>query len=383
MDLFISLHGKLNLLKDEYSMFPSIKIKAILCATAFAIAMSLETSSVLAAGGEMNLETQGIFWAGGEIANRTQKHLTKNKILRDQLYVEYFIPKTLRPNAAPIVLTHTVISGVIWRTTPDGREGWAEYLVRQGFPVFVIDPPGTGRSGFEIDDINTVATGDSQPMANAPLARSDSSAWPRWNLGLSLAAGTQEEDQTPTDEASTRHLLASLLPSRSIPVAKSHAAFIAALEKINEMQGPVIFVGWSLAGGLGQRLVVDRPDLFSALILLEGASGQPPLPTPENWFDYCSVKPSEPLVATLVKTGLPVLSLNGQKGHVVNTGHASGVCKSLVDDVNAGGGHASSIWLPDLGIRGNGHMMFWDKNSDQIVKVITDWIDRADIKKSK
>jgi hypothetical protein len=35
------------------------------------------------------------------------------------------------------------------------------------------------------------------------------------------------------------------------------------------------------------------------------------------------------------------------------------------------------IKLADLGIRGNGHMMMMEKNSDAIAQVIADWLDKA------
>ena len=35
------------------------------------------------------------------------------------------------------------------------------------------------------------------------------------------------------------------------------------------------------------------------------------------------------------------------------------------------------IRLADLGIRGNGHMMMMEKNSDAIAQVITDWLDKV------
>lgn len=353
--------------------------KINICLATLAIFASVAAvQPAFGAEGELSLETQGIFWAGGEVVSRTQSGFVDNKILRDHLYVEYFIPKNRRPNAAPIVLTHTFVSGVIWRTTPDGREGWAEYLVRQGFPVFVIDPPGTGRSGLDVDEINSVAVGQAKPMASPPIVRSDSASWSRWGMGAAMGQG-HKDGQTPLDEASQRHFLGSLMPHQNISNETSDASFIAALEKINEMEGPAIFVGWSLAGGLGQRMAIKRPELFSGLVLLEAYSGQPPLPTPEDWFDYCHLKPSDAIFSTLAKTRLPVLALNGEMGHAVNVGHTAMVCKTLVDEVNAAGGNATSIWLPDLGITGNGHMMFWDKNSDQIADVIVDWIEKANM----
>ena len=35
------------------------------------------------------------------------------------------------------------------------------------------------------------------------------------------------------------------------------------------------------------------------------------------------------------------------------------------------------IKLADIGIRGNGHMMMMEKNSDDIARVIADWLDKV------
>lgn len=40
----------------------------------------------------------------------------------------------------------------------------------------------------------------------------------------------------------------------------------------------------------------------------------------------------------------------------------------------AANGHATSIWLPDVGINGNGHMMFFESNSDEIASLVVKWV---------
>ena len=41
------------------------------------------------------------------------------------------------------------VPGTTYLGTPDGREGWAQYFVRQGYAVYVVDQPGRGRSGYD------------------------------------------------------------------------------------------------------------------------------------------------------------------------------------------------------------------------------------------
>ena len=95
------------------------------------------------------LKTHEIFWAGGRIVNRTQSGtenvgdlksipFAEQQVLAGQAYVEYFIPQKLRRGRStlPIVFVPGgALVGVHFLTTPDGREGWADYFLRRGYPV--------------------------------------------------------------------------------------------------------------------------------------------------------------------------------------------------------------------------------------------------------
>ena len=62
------------------------------------------------------------------------------------MYVEYMIPQRLR-SPYPIVMMHGGNqTGTNFTGTPDGREGWAQYFVRRGYAVYVVDQVGRGRS---------------------------------------------------------------------------------------------------------------------------------------------------------------------------------------------------------------------------------------------
>jgi hypothetical protein len=39
-------------------------------------------------------------------------------------------------------------------------------------------------------------------------------------------------------------------------------------------------------------------------------------------------------------------------------------------------GHVSFVKLADIGLRGNGHMMMMEKDSDAIAQVIIEWLDK-------
>ena len=63
------------------------------------------------------------------------------------MHVQYQIPVDVRHD--PLVLVHGGGGqGLDMLATPDGREGWATLFLRQGFPVYVVDRPGMGRSPY-------------------------------------------------------------------------------------------------------------------------------------------------------------------------------------------------------------------------------------------
>ncbi|HEY6506817.1 MAG TPA: alpha/beta fold hydrolase, partial [Vicinamibacterales bacterium] len=68
-----------------------------------------------------------------------------------QMYVEYMIPAQVR-HPFPVVLVHGGGGqGTDWMGTPDGRPGWFQYLVQEGYKVYVVDRPGHGRSPLHPD----------------------------------------------------------------------------------------------------------------------------------------------------------------------------------------------------------------------------------------
>ena len=76
----------------------------------------------------LTIAKQGFFYAGGSSP-------------ADQMFVEYQIPAKVR-SAYPIVMIHGQFqNGSNFLGTPDDREGWAEYFVRRGYAVYVVDQP--------------------------------------------------------------------------------------------------------------------------------------------------------------------------------------------------------------------------------------------------
>ncbi|MEE4897072.1 alpha/beta fold hydrolase [Pseudomonas alliivorans] len=326
----------------------------------------------------MKLKTFGSFIAGGEITAR-KGHNAGELLLRNHAYVEYFLPEERHLDNPPIILAHNYFGAAAWLGNADGKEGWAQYLIRRGFPVFIVDPPGTGRAGFNPDDIDKEAMviEGAFPVDEGFWPGQDSSAWAAWNMGPEWGTagdGVRQGNRMPTHEDAQRRLLATLTPN--LPMAQDvlDTTFVDVLEAVNRMEGPPVFVGWSMGGGMGQRLALRCPDLLRGLVLLDGYSGERRFPEPGHWFDNGPLSAMHDVATILADAGIPLLNLNSAAGHHSNTGHAGKLGKMLTDRVVEIGGVAKTVWLPDVGIHGNGHLMFFENNSDEIAGIVADWI---------
>src|SRR3954465_4509873 len=67
--------------------------------------------------------------------------------LVEPMYVQYFLPANRR-GELPLLLWHGGgLTGVTYETTPDGRDGWLNWFVKQGWDVYNSDAVERGRAG--------------------------------------------------------------------------------------------------------------------------------------------------------------------------------------------------------------------------------------------
>jgi pimeloyl-ACP methyl ester carboxylesterase len=338
------------------------------------------------------LEQRGIFWVGGEQLPRTQPGSESFEQVVGQTYVEYSIPYHKRRKAPSIVLfPGGGLSGVQYQTTPDGREGWADFFVRRGFTTFVVDPPGLGRAGASIDEFNRVQMGIDPPSTQPSFSKWDTAAWSEWNLGPEFGVHGPEDpscigndgrgdppitchgNRFPNDGASLKQFLASLMPFR-LPTAVTDPRLVdlleqeqsAAVRALLEKVGPAIFIGHSFGAGIGGAVANARPNLFRAVIGVEPSSGDGRKPLP----DACNIATNAPIAGI---ARVPTLSVHGI-GQVGRPNTPA--CKAKYAEINAAGGNATYVDLiADRGIWGNGHLPMWENNSDQIAQLLLDWIE--------
>src|SRR5437879_5484448 len=150
------------------------------------------------------IEDQGSFFIGG-MAKVTpyatvpppNQTLTPNQITIGQMYVQFQIPASKKANMPPVIMVHgSSHTAACLESTPDGREGWAPYFVRNGISTYIVDQAGRGRSGFDESVIHEgaaiVRSGDVQSgTAKIPsFGRiTDNGAWTAW-FGHLITAGS-------------------------------------------------------------------------------------------------------------------------------------------------------------------------------------------------
>ena len=198
-----------------------------------------------------------------------------------QMYVEYMIPAR-RSHPYPIVMVHGGSqTGTNFTGTPDGREGWAQYFVRRGYAVYVVDQVARGRSAHW-----SQMHGPVQPRAHqfrrAALHRARALQAMAAGASPHAMAGQPASRAIPCSISSTPR---NFPRSSSFPKQQelNRDALVALLDKI----GPAILLTHSQSGAFGWPVADARPNLVKALVAVEPSG--PPVHDIENtgapdWF---------------------------------------------------------------------------------------------------
>src|SRR5438093_10330423 len=190
--------------------------------------------------------------------------------MQGQIYVEVVAPKDVR-RPYPLVLIHGAAqTATNWMGTPDGRKGWAEYFVEQGYVVYMLEQPSRGRSAWHPGDgptrMFTAQQEEFQFTANAvkgtwPQAKKHTQ-WPgdgpnkgqKGDAVFDAFYATQVETVISNEETQRRN----------------QAAGAALLDRI----GPAIVLTHSQSGAFRWLIADARPALVKGIIAIE-PSGPP------------------------------------------------------------------------------------------------------------
>ena len=346
---------------------------------------------------------QGHFYVGGHYVGEPGK-----ETMDGAMYVEVWVPKKIR-HPYPIVFdtggggqgAYALIQ------TPDGRPGWAYDFVRQGYTVYMLDDPGSGRSGY-IPGVG----GDLVPPRSGPLmeevwsggrpASTPASSWPQ----------AKKYSQWPSDAPNKGKMgdpVFDYYAKTELPVVSGYREkttvedLIQLLDMINQ---PVILVVNSGMATSGWVAADQRSKMIKGILAVEpwappienaerGVTGpgrlwgltnlpvhyDPPIQDPSELKTVRQDKPDEPdLLACWVQkepvhklinlVGVPVLDLSGEASY--HRPYAHCVAKWL----NQAGVKTQYVKLEDVVMPGNGHQMMSEKNSAAIAKFMQGWLDK-------
>src|SRR5262245_57063804 len=127
--------------------------------------------------GPLVLAKASYFFVGGKLDPAVEGTAPVN-----QIYVEYMIPQR-QTHRTPIVMVHGGSqTGTNFTGTPDGREGWAQYFVRRGYAVYVVDGVARGRSAHWSQSQGEVSKANLERLTQRFVAPERYNLWPQAKL---------------------------------------------------------------------------------------------------------------------------------------------------------------------------------------------------------
>jgi pimeloyl-ACP methyl ester carboxylesterase len=314
--------------------------------------------------GPLTVSKQGSFFVGGE----PQTLPAGGDITVNQMYVQYQIPTSVESQPRPaVVLIHgCCLSAKSFEDTPDGRMGWNEYFLRQGYPTYLIDQVTRARSGFDPSVFQQVRSG-AKPPDSLPniLAISHQDVWTSFRFGPTF--GTAYPDaQFPVDYAD--EFYKQMIPDLNLmlgPYSGPNPTYdnLAALA---HQTGGAVLVGHSETGFFPENAALVDPQHIRGVVSIE-PGGSCTTANPQT------VPLTQDQIVKLAK--IPTLIVYGD--HLsANWLRSYADCHdTYMPQILAAGGDITFVSLPDMGIRGNSHMMMLDKNNLDIADIIMGWID--------
>ncbi len=337
---------------------------------------------------------RGYFYVGGRYVGEPG-----NRIMQGQVYVEVLAPRDVR-RPYPLVLIHGAAqTATNWMGTPDGRKGWAEYFVEQGYVVYMIDQPMRGRSAHHPGDGPTrMFTAENEQWQFTAIEKEN--RWPQAKLHTQWPGDGPAKGQIgdPVFDAFYATQVETVI-SNVETQRRNQEAGAALLDRI----GPAVVLTHSQSGPFGWLIADVRPRLVKAIVAVEpsgppfeatiNGTGKarawgptdiaitydPPVKDPSELAIEREAKPDGPDLFVCWTQKAPARQLVNLKNIPVMVMAAEASYHQVYDHCTAkyleqAGVSAEYIRLQDRGIHGNGHMVMIERNNLDIARVIDEWI---------
>lgn len=287
--------------------------------------------------------------------------------------------------------------------TPDNRPGWASYLLSHSYTVFLLDTCSRGRSPHHPSHGSQI-TYPSEFISQRFTAIRSFSLWPQAALHTQWPGTGLIHD--PVYDAYYSSTVPSLA-NMGLEQELMRAAGASLLDRI----GPAILLTHSQGGTHGWLWADVRPQLVKAIVAVEPTGppfssmvvkerpmksygitdipltfeppanspaddGNAPLdtethPASDGDSPPCVLQ-AEPARRLVNLSRIPVLLETGEA-----SAHA-GYDDYTVRFLRQAGVYVEHLKLADVGIRGNGHMQFLEKNNLEIIEVLERWITKIE-----
>jgi pimeloyl-ACP methyl ester carboxylesterase len=281
------------------------------------------------------------------------------------MFVQYLLPARTR-HKYPIVFIHGGGGqGTDWTETPDGRDGFVDYFVADGWDVYVVDRPGHGRSQSN----STCGNGQVRVGNSAIISRLSTSAPTVWPGGA----------PTPTNPA----VIGWTSSSTTAPYCGDALAAEKIAGLLNEI-GPAVLLAHSAGGGSTFRVPDLNPSKVVGIIGFEPAGANPAAPGFNNSPALMTNFKTEPALpssfAAVTKDGCamqgdrPAKLVNYANLPIVLVATEMGTLSQDAMKCGASvwqqaGAKASSVYLPDRGLKGGGHFAMAQLDNAAYAKV--------------
>jgi len=270
----------------------------------------------------------------------------------EQMYAQYV--KLASPKAKyPLLLIHGGgLTGVTWETKPDGNPGWQQFFLKAGHTVYVNDAVERGRASWSRYP---------EVFKSEPFFRTKKEGWELFRIGLNGSYDTDpakrkaiEGTQFPINAFD--QFIKQGVPRWSTNDAATQAAYDAYVQKVC----PCVIIVHSQGGNFAIQAALNAPGKVKAIVAVE-TSGSPD-PDKTDW----SALKATPMLFVWGDNLARYPFWQGIAGRI----------DRVQQKLAAQGGVADRMELPQLGIKGNSHMLMMDRNSDQVAQMIQDWFTR-------
>jgi len=351
-----------------------------------------------------NIGRQGHFYVGGHYVD-----VSGQATMDGAMYVEVWVPRDIRHPYPVVFVTGGGGQGAYSLIqTPDGRPGWAYDFVNQGYTIYMMDYPGTGRSAYIPGIDGTITPPRSGPLMEEVWSggrppSTPQSSWPQ------AKKYTQWASDSPNKGKMGDPVFDYFAKTELQGVSNPNGAQIitdTVVQLLDMMGQPVILAVNSGVASSGWAVADARPKLIKGILAAEpvappienaerGSTGpgrlwglsnlplhyDPPVKDAselktvrEEKADGPDLIPcwvqQEPARKLVNLAGIPVLEFSGEASYHRPYSHC--VAKWL----NQAGGKATFVRLEDVGLPGNGHQMMSEKNSAGISKFMMGWLDQ-------